>query len=124
MNHDLLNLTDKIWMLSELEHLRRHARRSSKVAEDEEEKLFWNVVAKQSKELRRDYQKKYLDVDELGWCAEKVSASLKQLNYECEEEGSEFFERIESLTDMVLSHVLKEDLTQCEGCAKDRAGVE
>lgn len=124
INHRLLNLSDKIWTLGEIEHLRRHAQRSSHVTKDGEEKLFWEVVARQSKELRRDYQKEYLDTNELGWCAEKVAASLKQLNYECEEEGSEFFDRIENLTDMVLSHVLGEDLTQCESCAKDRAGVE
>lgn len=124
IDHKLLNLSDKIWALGEMEHLRRHARRNSKVTKDKEEKLFWNIIARQSKELRRDYQKEYLDVDELGWCPEKVAASLKQLNYECEDEGSEFFERIESLTDVVLSHILGEDLTKCESCTKDKAGVE
>lgn len=124
LKHKKMNLSDKIWQLGELEHLRRHARRSAKVAKDEDEKLFWNVIALQSKKIRRDFQKEYLDTDDLSWCPEKVAASLKQLNYECEQEGSELFDRIENLCDMVLSHALGEDLYSCESCAKDAAGID
>lgn len=118
-----MSISDKISTLSELEHMRRHARRASKVTSDDEEKLFWNVISRQCQEIRREYQKEYLDTDEINWCPVKVAASLKQLNYECEEEGSHLFERIETLCDTVLSHALHEDLQGCEGCAKDHNDV-
>lgn len=123
VNHDLLSLTDKIRKVGELEHIRYHAKRASKVVKDEEEKLFWRVIALQSRDLRREVQKRHLDTDKVNWCPEKAACALKQINYE-DEEDDELFERIETLCDTILSHALHEDLHGCEGCEKDKPNIE
>lgn len=120
--HKLMNLSDKIRKVGELEHMRFHAKRNTHVLKDEEEKLFWGVVARQSLEYRREFQKEYLDVDDHEWCPEKVACILKQIN--TEDDDPLFFDKIENLCDMVLSHILNEDLSGCESCAKDKADVE
>lgn len=122
MNHDSLNLTDKIATLAELEHVRRHAKRSAKVAADPDEKLFYQVVARQAQELRREYQAKYLPSSELDWCLTKSAATLKQLTYEAEED-IEFVDRLENLADEILSHALKVDLSGCAACREDEQSV-
>lgn len=119
MNHNLLNLTDKLSLIGELEHIRRHAKRSAKVAEESEDKLFYQVIAANAQSLRRDYQAKYLDTPELDWCLVKSAATLKQLAYESEDD-EEFFERLETLTDQIYTHAFKQDMSGCKACAEDK----
>lgn len=124
MNHKALSKIDKLWVLSELEHKRRHARRSSHVAESNEDKMFYKVVSARSQDIRRRYQQKYFpDVTELDWCLLKVSETLRQLNYEATPEDDGLFDEIEDLCDMVTSHAIHEDVSGCKSCAEDRADV-
>lgn len=122
LKHKKMNLSDKIRKVGELEHMYFHAKRNTHVLEDPEEKLFWGVVARQAQEYRRGYQKEYLDVKDHEWCPEKVACSLKQVN--SEDDDPTYFDRIENLCDMVLSHILGEDLYGCESCAKDKATIQ
>lgn len=118
MNHDLLSLTDRISLIGELEHIRRHALRSAKVAKDKD-KLFYEVTALQAQKLRREYQAKYLDCDEKDWCLAKSAATLKQLTYELALDANDL-QDMENLTDNILSHAYNVDLTGCESCSNDQ----
>lgn len=122
INHDKLSLLDRVSIVGELEHIRRHAIRSAKASEQDEDKLFYEVIAEQSKNLRRKYQKEYLNCDEKDWCLVKAAASLKQLFYEIGGDY-EYLNDTENLADNILSHAFHQDLTNCEACAKDKNDV-
>lgn len=119
MNHKNLALADKINLLGELEHLRRHCLRSAHTIGDKEKKFYYQVKAKQLKDLRRNTQKKWLGTDEIDWCIVKSSACLKQLNNELAAEDLELYSNIESIADELLGHALGEDLRGCSSCRDD-----
>lgn len=123
MDHDRLGLTDKIALLGELEHIRRHALRSAKVAADPEEKYHYEIVAFQARDLRRRYQEKNLETDEKEWCLVKAAASLKQLTNELTTQVADASE-LENFTDTILSHAFGKDLSGCEACHDDEPGVK
>lgn len=110
---------DNVAIIGELEHIRRHAKRSAKVTEKEEDKLFYEVTAERAKELRRSYQKQYLNCTEKDWCLVKAAASIKQLFYEvsCD---YDYLNDAEILADSILSHAFNQDLTGCESCQSDK----
>lgn len=114
--HKTLALSDKIRLLGEIEHSRSHCVRSAHVAEDEEQKFFYQVKATQAQKLRRKVQDKWLKTGELDWCIVKSSATLKQLNNEILSEDLDLFSEIESFSDELLSHALGEDLSGCQSC--------
>lgn len=118
MNHNLLSLTDRISLVGELEHIRRHALRSAKVAKAED-KIFYEVTALQAQRLRREYQDKFLKCDDKDWCLTKSAATLKQLAYELALDANDL-EDMENLTDNILSHAYNVDLTGCESCSNDQ----
>lgn len=124
MQHDKLALSDKITLLSELEHERHHLLRSAHVAEAKDKKFWYLVKAKQAQDLRRKVQEKWLKTDELDWCLIKSSARLKWLNEEVAHEDLELFSEIESFADDILGHGLGEDLSQCKSCQEDMSEVE
>lgn len=116
MDHKNLALSDKITLLSELEHNRHHLLRSAHVAEDDEKKFWYLVKAKQAQDLRRRVQDKWLKTDELDWCLVKSSARLKWLNEEVAHDDLELFSEIERFADDILSNGLGVDLSGCSSC--------
>lgn len=123
IDHNKLSILDRVAIIGELEHIRRHAVRSAHIAEAEEKKLSYGVIAQRAKQLRRRYQKEYLDCDELDWCLVKSSAALKQLFYETGSEFS-FLDEAERLTDEILSNAYNIDLSGCESCANDKEDIQ
>lgn len=124
MDHQKLSTLDKITLIGELQHIRAHALRSSKVAEKDEDKFFYQVIASQAQEARRAYMAKHFQLDEKDWCLVKAAATLKQLNYELAHGDETEFAELENLADSILSHATGEDLTGCESCAKDATVVK
>lgn len=122
--HKVLDLSDKIALLAELEHNRHHLVRSAHVAEDEEQKFWYQVKAEQAKQLRRKIQKKWLETGELDWCLVKSCSRIKWLNEEVLSSDLELFSEIEHFADDILSHALGEDLSGCKSCRAELDGVE
>lgn len=114
-----MSLADKINLLSELEHLRRHCIRSAHTVDDKDKKFYYQVKAKQLQDLRRKVQDKWLKTDELDWCIVKSSATLKQLNNEIVLEDLDLFSDIERVADDLLGNALGEDLSGCKSCSED-----
>lgn len=121
--HETLALVDKIALLGEIEHARHHCARSAHVAEDHEQKLFYQVKASQAKRLRREMQATWLDTGELDWCLVKTASRIKWLNEEVLEEDLDLFSEIEDFADSLLSHALKRDLSGCQSCHEDEEGA-
>lgn len=117
--HKTLALSDKIRLLSEIEHSRHHLARAAHVAEDGEQKFWYQVKAEQAKQLRRKVQAQWLKTGELDWCLVKSSARLKWLNEEVLSSDIELFSEIESFADDVLGHALGEDLSGCASCREE-----
>lgn len=119
MEHKKLAVADKITLLGECEHLRRHCIRSAHVTEGKDKKFYYQVKAKQLKDVRRKLQDKWLKTDELDWCIVKSSATLKQLNNELLMEDLELFSDIERIADDLLGNALGEDLSGCSACKSE-----
>ncbi len=117
--HKRMALSDKITLLGDLEHSRHHLVRSAHSAEDENEKFWYLVKAKQTKDLRRKLETKWLNTGELDWCLVKVNSRVKWLNEELLEDDLELFSEIEDLADSILSHALGEDLSGCASCREE-----
>ena len=78
------NISDLILAVGELEHVQRHALRSMVSPNiEEEERVWYAVLAKQVKDARRSLMRKHFpDCPDELWCLGKASASLRQLAYE------------------------------------------
>lgn len=120
MQHAVLSLADKLTLLGELEHGRRHCIRSMHSVEDPDEKFYYKVKAKQLQNARRKAEEKWANTDEYNWCLVKVSTKIKQLNEEVFEADDDLFSEIENIADDLLSHTLHEDLTGCSACREDK----
>lgn len=123
-DHKKGSTSDRIALVGEIEHARRHAIRSAIVlyteekAEDAFKFLVW---AKQLMDVRRAYMgKHFANVDSKHWCLCKSTACLRQLAYEVEGEDSEFLTEIDNLVDQVWGDALGEDLSDCEACKDDK----
>lgn len=112
------NISDRIAVIGELEHIRRHALRSAHVDEDNE--VFYNVVAKRARDLRREYMAKYFDAPDPLHCLGKATASLRQLVYESDEGDTEMVKKMDALVDMVWGEITGEDLSGCISCKEDK----
>ena len=127
-NHEKGGVADRISMVGELEHARRHALRSAAVLAIEEkpvESFKFLVWAKQLQDLRRKYMGKYFsDIDTKHWCLCKSTACLRQLAYEIEGADSEFLVPIENLVDEVWGDAIGKDLSDCESCVDDKKAGE
>ncbi len=123
IDHNKLSILDRIAIIGELEHIRRHAIRSANSSSEEEEKLFYGVIGQKAKRLRRKYQKEYLDCKDRDWCLVKSAATLKQLFYEVDCEF-DCLNEAESLADEILSHAYNTDLSGCESCANDKEDIQ
>ena len=127
-NHDKGGISDKITLVSELEHARRHALRSAVASwkeEDDSESLRYLLIAKRAQSLRREYMRKHFpDIKESDWCLCKTAACLRQLAYEVCEGDSLELKEIDDLVDDIWGTAIGEDLTACESCRDDKGVVE
>lgn len=116
------NISDQILAIGELEHIQRHALRSmvSPNIEDDE-RTWYAVIAKQAKDLRRDYMRKHLaDCPDELWCLGKASASLRQLAYETFTGDIEELTEIEDIVDTIWTKITGQDMTGCKSCEDDK----
>lgn len=122
--HKNMQLMDKITLLGELEHLRRHCIRSAHVVDDEVKKFYYQVKAKQLRDLRRKIQWMWLYTDHLDWCIVKSASRLKQLNEEIIKSDMDTFSEIESIADELLGNALEEDFSGCQSCIEDKEDID
>lgn len=126
--HSKLEVSDKIRAIGELEHIRAHALRSMIVAdsEDNSEAAFWfQVLAKQAKDLRREYMGKYFgDIDSKYWCLCKSAATLRQIAYEVGGDDREQMREIDNIVDDIWSKATGTDLSDCAACKEDKGDIE
>ena len=115
------NIADRILLIGELEHIQRHALRSMVSPNiEEDERIWYAVLAKQAKDLRRKYMRNHFgDCPDELWCLGKASASLRQLNYETFTGDVEETEEIDSLIDSIWSKITGQDMTGCVACRSD-----
>lgn len=116
------NISDLILVTGELEHIQRHALRSMVSPNiEEEERVWYAVLAKQAKDARRSLMRKHFpDCPDELWCLGKASASLRQLAYETFTGDIEELSEIEDIVDSVWSKITGQDMTGCKSCASDR----
>lgn len=119
IDHNNLKLYDKLCLLGELEHARRHCIRSAHSIEDPEQKFYYIVKAKQLEDIRRKAQHKWAETNEVDWCLVKTATRIKQLNEETFESDIELYSEIENIADDLSGHALDEDLSGCSACKKD-----
>lgn len=125
-NHNKASVSDKIGLIGELCHIRRHALRSalSLYNEDTQDSVEWihyATIATQAQALRRLYQQKHFgSLSEYDWCLCKSAACLRQLAYETQENDYGMLKMIDDLVDEVWGTALGEDLSSCASCREDR----
>lgn len=120
-NHDKAGISDKIALIGEIEHLRRHALRSAISTNGTEEEFNYLILAKQAQDLRREYmQKQFPEIKDSDWCLCKTAACLRQLSYELFSGDSETLKTIDNIVDDIWGRALKKDLSDCEACKADR----
>lgn len=124
-DHDKGHVADQIALISELEHIRRHALRSAqsvwREGDDSESKRYL-ILAKRAQELRREYMRKHFsDLKDPDWCLCKSASCLRQIAYEvCEGDELELKE-IDDLVDDIWGTALGVDLSDCAACKEDRS---
>lgn len=123
IDHSKLNLEDRLALLSELEHLRRHALRSAQATKDTEDEFFHLVTAASAQRLRREVEAKLGDISDPDWCELKSAQAIRQLNYETMEGDQQLFTALEELVDSVNSHALKQDMSGCKACKSDKGMI-
>lgn len=124
-DHTKAGVSDKIALVAELEHGMRHALRSAVVAQGTDDEMFYLVLARQMKQLRRDYMNKHFgEIDDKLWCLCKSTACLRQLAYETWAEDAEMLKQIDQLVDDVWGKALDKDLSDCSACKDDRAIIK
>lgn len=125
-DHGKASIADKIALIGELQHGRRHCVRSAASAwreEDDSESIQYLLWAKRFQEIRRDYMKKHFgELKETDWCLIKVCAELRSLVYEVCEGDVEELKELEDLIDEIAGDALGMDMSGCLAC-KDDAGV-
>lgn len=123
-DHKRAGVSDKIAIISELEHIRRHALRSATVAGEDDE-MFYLVLAQQAKDIRRKYMNdNFGDIDTKLWCLCKSAACLRQLAYEVWDTKAEQLKEIDDLVDGIWGKATGMDLSDCEACRSDKGAVE
>ena len=123
-NHEKGGVADRISVIAEMEHARRHAIRSAivlAVEEKAEESFKFLVWAKQLMDMRRAYMgKHFANIDSKHWCLCKSTACLRQLAYEVEGDDSEFLVEVDNLVDQVWGDAIGKDLSDCTVCKEDK----
>ena len=123
-DHAKAGTSDRIAVIGEMEHLRRHALRSAIVADSEEkdeEAFRFLVWAKTLQDMRREYmQAHFAKIDNKYWCMCKSAACLRQLAYEVDGGDKDFLREVDNLVDDIWGTAVGEDLSDCEACKSDR----
>lgn len=123
-DHAKAGTSDRISVIGELEHARRHALRSAivlAIEEKPEESFKFLVWAKQLTDMRRAYMSKHFaNISSKHWCLCKSTACLRQLAYEVDGDDSEFIVEVDNLVDEIWGDAIGEDLSDCEACKSDR----
>lgn len=123
-NHDKASVSDKIRLVSELEHIRAHALRSAVSTwreEDDSDSTRYLILAKRAQTLRREYMRKHFgELKDADWCLCKAAASLRQIAYEVCEGEEEELKELDDFVDEIWGEALGMDLSDCASCAEDR----
>ena len=103
IDYELKNTSDIILLIGEMQHVQRHALRSMVSPNiEEEERVWYAVLAKQAKDARRSLMRKHFpDCPDELWCLGKASASLRQLAYETFTGDIEELSEIEDIVDSI-----------------------
>lgn len=124
-NHDSAALVDRLSLVGELCHLRRHLLRSAVSLRDTDEELFYLVMANRCKTIRREYMRKHFaDVPEELWCAVKTACCIRQLSYEVWDGKDEMLGDIDALCDEIFTKALGEDMQGCAVCREDKGAKD
>lgn len=123
-DHSRASVADRIALIGELQHGRRHCVRSAAAAwreEDDSDSIQYLLWAKRFQEIRREYMKKHFgDLKETDWCLLKVCAELRSLVYEVCEGDVEELKELEDLIDEITGKVLGMDMSDCLACKEDK----
>lgn len=120
-DHKNAQLADRLSLVSELEHLRRHLLRSSVSVAGTEDEVFYLVMANRCKNIRREYMQKYMgDIPDELWCAVKSASCLRQLSYETNDRDDHLLKDIDDLCDEIFTEAFGEDMFGCAACREDR----
>ena len=133
-DHSKASVSDKIALISELEHCRRHALRAAASALGEErddseftereESTRYLIIAKQAQTLRREYMRKHFgELKDTDWCLCKSAACLRQIAYEVCGGDVEELREIDDFVDEIWGQALDMDLSECIACRSDREAV-
>lgn len=133
--HDIKLINDKIALIGELEHIRRHALRSYGTAMDklvneddpdkreaiEDETIHYLLTAATATKHRRKYMERHFhNLSDEDWCLCKSASALRQLLYETEITGEDI--ELDRFVDEIWGNALDMDLTGCRDCNEDRKG--
>ena len=122
-NHGKASTSDKIALIAELEHIRRHALRAAASTwkeEDDSESVRYLVLAKRAQTLRREYMANHFPpIKESDWCLCKAAACLRQILYEVNEGWPQELKEMDDFVDEIWGGALGEDLSQCVACKDD-----
>ena len=124
--HTTTSISDKVALIAELEHTRRHALRSM-ISNDipQEDRIFYAVLAEKAKETRRKLmEQNFPECPNELWCLGKSTACLRQLSYELFSGDDLMVREIDEIVDMVWEKITGEDLSDCESCKSDRDNEE
>lgn len=123
-NHDKAGVADKIALIGELQHGRRHCVRAAASAwreDDDSDSIQYLLWAKRFQEIRREYMKKHFsELKETDWCLLKVCAELRSLAYEVCEGDVEELKEIDDLIDEITGKALGMDMSDCVSCREDK----
>lgn len=123
-DHAKTGVSDKIRLISELEHIRAHALRAAASTwreEDDSESVRYLILAKRAQTLRRDYMKNHFgELKDTDWCLCKSAACLRQILYEVNDGWPEELKEIDDFVDEIWGSALGLDLSDCVACHEDR----
>ena len=124
-DHGKASVSDKIRLISELEHARAHALRAAASAlgeeSDDSESTRYILLAKRAQSLRREYmQKHFPNIKDTDWCLCKSAACLRQIAYEVCEGDVEELRELDDFVDEIWGEALNMDLSDCVACKDDR----
>lgn len=123
-DHAKAGASDKIALVAELEHARRHALRAAASVwgeEDDSESNRYLILAKRAQELRREYMRKHFDeIKDTDWCLCKSAACIRQIAYEVCEGDSLELKELDDFVDEIWGEAIGVDLSDCVACKDDR----
>ena len=124
-NHNKASVADKISLIGELCHARRHALRAATATleeNDDSESTKYLLIAKRAQSIRREYMRKHFGkLKDTDWCLCKAAACLRQIAYEVCEGDAEELREIDDFVDQIWGEALGMDLSECIACRDDRA---